>query len=169
MATFIVSTVYKKGLFGCSISTIDEKIENPESINEYAMKAKLLYEAKSKISKNIYTDSILRNIDTVGSITDTVDRFSVEFGVLAAIKFLDGIVDYGDTIIISGTPYVRELARGALEIVEAFEADLIATCYSRNVLFTNNLFGCKLRANFDNVKVSQYMIANPDDFRWIKN
>ena len=124
MATFIVSTVYKKGLFGCSISTIDEKIENPESINEYAMKAKLLYEAKSKISKNIYTDSILRNIDTVGSITDTVDRFSVEFGVLAAIKFLDEIVDYGDTIIISGTPYVRELVRGALEIVEAFEADL---------------------------------------------
>ena len=38
--------------------TVDEKIENPESINEYAMKAKLLYEAKSKISKNIYTDSI---------------------------------------------------------------------------------------------------------------
>lgn len=169
MATFIVSTVYKKGLFGCSVSTVNEKIENPESINEYAMKSKLLYEAKSKISKNVYSDSVLRNIDTVGSITETIDRFSVEFGMLAAMKFLNEITDYGDTIIVSGTPYIRELVRGALEIIEPFEADLIATCYSRNVLFTNNLFGCKLRANFDNVKISQYMIANPEDSRWIKN
>lgn len=168
MATFVISTLCSGGYFGCMINTIKESCFNPEDINLYANKSILAYSAKTKISKNIYSDSILRSIDNYSSFASDANRFCVEYGVYVALKFVESKMQYGDSVVIAGCPYVKPLARGILETIEDFEVDFIKLCYSKRVLFTNTLFQCGLKAKFDQMKVSQYMIANPNDYRWIE-
>ncbi len=168
MATFIISTMYNKEYFGCMISRVNEAITNPEDINLYATQATVVYATKCKISKNVYSDSVLRSIDTYSGFANDSNRFCIEYGVYATLKFLESKLGYGDKIIIAGSLYVRPLVRGVLEIIEKFEAEMVGMCYEHNVLFTNTMFQCGLRAKFDSMKASPYMIANVTDYRWIE-
>ena len=168
MATFIISTVCSGGYFGCMITVMKESLTNPEDINLYANNSILAYSAKTKISKNIYSDSILRSIDTYASFASDANRFCVEYGVYATLKFVESKMKYGDSVVIAGVPYVKPLARGILETVEDFEVDFIKLCYSKHAMFTNTLFQCGLKSKFDQMNVSQYIIANPNDYRWIE-
>jgi hypothetical protein len=118
MATFVISTVCSGGYFGCMINTIKESCPNPEDINLYANKSVLAYSAKTKISKNIYSDSILRSIDNYSSFASDANRFCVEYGVYVALKFVESKMQYGDSVVIAGCPYVKPLARGILETIE---------------------------------------------------
>ena len=169
MATYIVSGMYNNGYYACMIHKIERAIPNPEDINLYVKEASCVYSSKAKISKNIYIDSVLRNIDMYSSLANESNRFCVEYGIYATLKFLESNLGYGDKIIIAGATYIRPLVRGVLEIIEKFEADMVGICYSHNILFTNTLFQCGLKAGFDRMKISQFLIANVDDYRWIEN
>ena len=167
MATFIITTICSGGYFGCTIHSIKEQLTNPEDINLYANNSVRVYSAKTKISKNIYSNSILRTIDDYSSFASDANRFCVEYGIYALLKFMESKIKRGDCVIISGCPYVKPLVRGILEPVEDFEVDLIKLCYSKRVMFSTTLFKCELKSKFDQMQVSPYIIANPTDHRWI--
>ena len=167
MATFVVSTIHKGEYFGCMIHKIDTTIKNPEIINDYIQDSKMLYSAKSRISKQIYPCSTLRNINLHSRFNDSNTRFNVEFGVYAALRFIECEVKPGDNIVVANAQYVNSLVRGAFEIIEDFEAELIGYCYKHNVLFANTAFRCGLNVQIDTMKASSYLVSNPYNYKWI--
>lgn len=182
MATYFVCSACGSDLrFACEVYKLERTVLNPDDLMVPISKFgppnqhnRIIHKA-AFIDPDLCRDSISRQSQwwkMFGYATG--DRFHLNFGRYAVIKYLSNIVAPNDVIIIGSAIYTAGLVRGTFMPIDPYESDLIDLCYKLNVYFTGNNLGPELKQDvlakrIHDTPLSKKMIIATDLTSWIKS